>query len=252
MKVGRRERIGLLTHSQRDLARHAHERIMELQQKRDEYKKNPEYRDKNSEEPKKVQELSFELASISRAISRLEDDVEKRISHIVIDLDLILESEILKPWVNRNIPTWNNLNEKLTRLNATESQSGFHYKNMRVVVTHSRPQRFWLNENYFEENKMKNKFISYLSLDYVLQGIKRSWTRKYGNIKINVRDTLREALESEKKYNQNELIKKDENHNNIPTPRNTKERTIVPRSTKDAMTIVEIYHRVRRVKNNFS
>jgi len=252
MKPGRRERIGILTPNQRKLARHAHERIMELQQKRDEYKKNPEYRDKYSKGPSEVQKVSFELATISRAISRLEDDVEKIISHIVIDLDLILESKILKPWVNRNVPTWNNLNEKLARLNATESKFGLFYKNIRVTVAHSRPQRFWLNENYFEENKMKNKFISYLSLDYVLQGIKRSWTRKYGNIEINVRDTLREALELEKKYNQTMIIKKDKNDNQIPTPKDIMERTILPRSIKDAKTIVEIYHRVTRVKNTFS
>lgn len=241
MRIGRRERIGLLTKNQRDLARHAHERINQLHQKREEIKKKGrEYSEKYSKESSELQKISFELNYLSHAIGRLEDDVDRSVSEVVGDLDIILSSEILKSWVARNISTVNSIAQKLAQLNATDiSPFKRWHKNRRMIMTRSRPQRYWLNENFFDNHKKKSKFISYVSLDYVLQGIKRSWNRKYGNLKINVRDTLREALELEEKYPRSELQK-------------TRYHKIVPRSEKDAITIVQIYDIVEKIKKSNS
>jgi len=240
MREGRRERIGLLTKNQRELTIHAHEKLRDLQKRRDDIKLRSAERHSSilSNEPSELQKIQSELNKLSHAVSRLEYDVDLGISVIVQDLDVILSSEILKSWILKNIPTFNTITEKLEKLNALRmSRFNSYHKNRRVVMTNSRPKRYWLNENYFEDRKEKSRFISPINLDYVLQGIKRGWNRKYGNVIINVRFTLREALELEEK-------------NPLSQYQRKKGRNILPRSENDAMSISEIHNIIEKVKNS--
>src|SRR6185437_12459358 len=101
MREGRRERIGLLTKNQRELTIHAHEKLRDLQKRRDDIKLRSAERHSSilSNEPSELQKIQSELNKLSHAVSRLEYDVDLGISVIVQDLDVILSSEILKSWI---------------------------------------------------------------------------------------------------------------------------------------------------------
>lgn len=117
------------------------------------------------------------------------------------DLDFILGSNILLPWITTRIPTLNQIAEKLAKINQL-NKFGPSYRGERIISTKDRhkPARYWLNENYAKKGKY-GKSISLLSPDYILIGIKGNWTRrdaKGSKETMSKRDTLRKALEYER------------------------------------------------------
>jgi hypothetical protein len=161
---------------------------------------------------------------MSRSISKLEKNLNVRINAIVEDLDAILASEILVSWKKRQEAVVNNIAEKLKELGKLGPEFGLDYSRKRIVMTNSRPQKYWLDEHYDDRNERSRSDRSNV-LEYALRGIK-NWKRQVAGKEINVRDTLRKVLDYEEKFFSNNV-------------------RILPRSEDESMNLSEIYFKIK-------
>jgi hypothetical protein len=147
-----------------------------------------------------VEQVSKELARLSTKMSKLYHDLDLQVDALIDDLEVILGSAILKPWIATRVPHVNTIAEKVAALNAMKP--GSVYKGKRIRATKSKPARYWLDENYVEENRKNKRLVSFVTTEYALIGIKGNWVlKKRGkHFVFSKRDTLKQALEYEERH----------------------------------------------------
>jgi hypothetical protein len=198
----------LLTPHQRNLILNSENRIESLKKEREELRANGDYRAAMQEKGRRtVEDVSNELANVSREISKLQRRLDYQIDALIDDLDCILASNTLRPWISHRVSTWNQIAKKLANINSLGPDGfgfGPDYGRQRIVSTKSRPARYWLNENYVESRKYR-RIVSFASPGYPLIGIKGNWTKLVDgkHVYFSKRQTLGQALEYEQRLGMN-------------------------------------------------
>lgn len=210
--TGRSKRIALLSKKERHLLEKAKSRNNLLRERESLLIKGTTAADK------KIQQINKELAVMSRRLSVLNRALDARLSHLEVDLKMILEAESLRPLIMNRSQRIDDITLLWHKIHAP--MVGFNYKTWQVkqvlkpAKSASEPSKetkrkvmcYWLDTKAALDSTIED----FTKPEYTLRGIKsKMWWKVTEDLnesgkpikrQYDVRTILKEAVELEMRY----------------------------------------------------